>query len=63
MFYISFQLSIIIIDSILYFNNSTGDITAVDINTGSMLWQRPTQNNTTYEDAFLLKNSNIVANN
>ena len=28
-----------------------------------MLWQRPTQNNTTYEDAFLLKNSNIVANN
>ena len=57
------KLSIIIIDSILYFNNSTGDITAVDINTGSMLWQRPTQNNTTYEDAFLLKNSNIVANN
>ncbi len=57
------KLSIIIISNVLYFNNSTGDITAVDINTGNMLWQRPTQNKTTYENTFLFKNSNIVANN
>jgi len=48
---------------VLYFNNSTGDITAVDIDSGVMLWQTPTQNSTIYEDTFLLKNSNIVSNN
>ena len=57
------KLSIIIVKDILYFNNSSGDITAVDINTGIMLWQIPTQNNTIYEDTFLLKNSNLVASN
>jgi len=56
------KLSIIIVNEVLYFNNSTGDITAVDINTGSMLWQRPTQNNTIYENTFTLKMSKIVAN-
>ena len=57
------KLSIIIVNNVLYFNNSTGDITAVDINNGSLLWQMPTQNNTIYEDTFLLKTSNIVTNN
>ena len=56
------KLSIIIVKDVLYFNNSTGDITAVEINTGNMLWQRPTQNNTIYEDTFTLKMSKIVAN-
>ena len=56
------KLSLIIVKNVLYFNNSTGDITAVDINSGNMLWQIPTQNSTIYEDTFLLKNSNIVAN-
>ncbi|MDC1129133.1 PQQ-like beta-propeller repeat protein [Candidatus Pelagibacter sp.] len=56
------KLSIIIVKNILYFNNSAGDITAVDINNGSMLWQIPTQNSSIYEDTFLLKTSNIVAN-
>jgi outer membrane protein assembly factor BamB len=56
------KLSIIIVNNVLYFNSSTGDITAVDINTGSMLWQRPTQNNTIYENTFTLKMSNLVAN-
>ena len=55
--------SIIIVENVLYFNNSTGDITAVDIDSGVMLWQTPTQNTTIYEDTFLLKNSNIVSNN
>ena len=57
------RLSIVIINNILYFNNSSGDITAVDINSGTMLWQTPTQNSTIYENTFLLQTSNIVANN
>ena len=57
------KLSIIVVDNVLYFNNSTGDISAVDINTGSMLWQRPTQNSSIYENTFSLKMSNLVANN
>ena len=56
------KLSIVIVNNILYFNNSTGDITAVDINSGTMLWQTPTQNTTIYENTFLLQTSNIVAN-
>jgi len=57
------KLSIIIVNEVLYFNSSTGDITAVDINTGVMLWQIPTQSSTIYENTFLLETSNIVANN
>ena len=56
------KLSIVVIDDVLYFNNSTGDITAVDVATGKMLWQTPTQNSTIYENTFMLKTSNIVAN-
>ena len=54
--------SIITLNNILYFTNSTGDITAVDIDTGVMLWQTPTQISKIYEDTFSLKTSNIVAN-
>jgi len=57
------KLSIIVVNNVVYFNNSTGDITAVDINTGIMLWQVPTQTSTIYENTFLLETSNIVANN
>ena len=56
------KLSIIIVNNILYFNNSTGDITAVDINNGNMIWQIPTQNTTIFENTFLLRTSNMVAN-
>ena len=38
-----------------------GDITAVDINTGQMIWQTPTQSSLIYDDAFFLKTSIIVA--
>ena len=56
------KLSIIIVNNILYFNNSTGDITAVDINNGNMIWQIPTQNSTIFENTFVLRTSNMVAN-
>ena len=45
----------------IYFNNSLGDITAVDIEKGQLLWQLPTQNSLIYESAFSLEASDIVA--
>ena len=36
--------SIIIDKNIVYFTNSIGDITAVDFETGEIIWQTPTQN-------------------
>ena len=51
----------VIVKGILYFNNSIGDISAVDINKGQLIWQLPTQSNLIYEAAFTLKTSDIVA--
>ena len=56
------KLSIVIVKESLYFNDSAGNITAININNGNMLWQTPTQNSTIFEDTFLLKTSNIIAN-
>ena len=55
------KLSIVIVNEKIIFNNSVGDITAVDINTGQMIWQTPTQSSLVYDDAFFLKTSIIVA--
>ena len=49
------KLSIVIIDDALYYNDSAGNITAININDGNMLWQTPTQNSTIFEDTFLLR--------
>ena len=57
------KLSISVVNNAVYFNNSTGDITAVNIDSGAIIWQTPTQSSTIYENTFLLKTSNIVANN
>ena len=57
------RLSLIIVDNSVYFNNSTGEIFAVDINNGNLLWQTPTQSSSIYESAFFLKTSDIIANN
>ena len=37
------KFSLIIIDDMVIFSNSIGDITAVDIETGLITWQLPTQ--------------------
>ena len=55
------KLSIAIQDDKVFFNNSIGDISALSINDGNLLWQRPTQNNLVFENSFLLKNSELVA--
>ncbi len=57
------KLSLLIVNEKVFFNNSVGDITAVDIKTGRMLWQTPTQLTSVYEDTFSLKTSDIIASN
>ena len=54
------KLSIVIIDNTIYFNNSIGDVSAADINSGELLWQLPTQSNLIYESAFSLETSDII---
>jgi len=54
------KLSIVIIDDMIYFNNSIGDISAVDIKTGGLIWQRPTQSSIIYDQAFFLQTSTII---
>ena len=55
------KLSMVIIKGLLYFSNSIGDISAVDINEGELLWQLPTQSNLIYESAFSLETSDVIA--
>jgi len=57
------KLSLIIIDNKVYFSNSIGDITAVDIESGNLLWLTPTQSSEIYGQSFFIKSSNLVANN
>ena len=54
------KLSFVIVDKKIYFNNSIGDITAVDINKGELLWQLPTQSSLIYESAFSLQTSDLI---
>ena len=57
------KLSLVIVDNKVYFNNSIGDISAVDIESGNLIWQIPTQSSEIYEDAFFLKTSDLIADN
>jgi len=57
------KLSLVVIDGQIIFNNSIGDIGAVNIDSGNLIWQTPTQSSAIYEDAFLLKTSDLIADN
>ncbi len=57
------KLSMVIIKGKIYFNNFSGDISAVDIVSGELLWQTPTQSNLIYEEGLFLKTSDIIADN
>ena len=54
------KLSMVIVEDVIYFNNSLGDISAVKIDDGELLWQLPTQSNLLYESAFSLETSDII---
>ena len=56
------KISIALDEKSIYFNNSIGDITAVDIKSGQLIWQLPTQNNNISQNAFQLSNSELVIN-
>ena len=55
------KLSLVIVNEKIYFNNSLGDISAVDIKSGELIWQSPTQNSLVIDEAFFLKTSDIIA--
>jgi len=55
------KLSMTIIGGVIYFNNSLGDISAVKIDDGELLWQLPTTSNIIVESAFSLETSDIIA--
>ena len=56
------KISIALDKKNIYFNNSIGDITAVDIKSGQLVWQLPTQDNNISQNAFQLSNSELVIN-
>ena len=54
------KLSMVIVGEKIYFNNSIGDISAVDIAKGELLWQLPTQSSLLVEASFSLQTSDII---
>ena len=57
------KLSIIIFEETVFFNNSIGDISSADVDSGRLLWQIPTQDSSIYESAFQLKTSDLIVSN
>ena len=58
------KLSLVLKGEMVYFINNLGDVTALSINDGSLIWQTPTQSNVIYQNAFSLENSDLIfANN
>ena len=55
------KFSLIIIDDIVIFSNSIGDITAVDTETGIITWQLPTQNSSIINETYNFKISKLVS--
>ena len=57
------KLSLIINNNRVIFENTLGDISSVDIETGNLIWQTPTQSSDIYENYFSLKNSDLILEN
>ncbi len=57
------KLSLIIINDVVYFNNSLGDISAVNIDNGSLFWQTPTIGSLLYDEQIFLKTSDLIGDN
>ncbi len=53
--------SLILKDNNVYFSNSIGDVTAVNISNGRIIWQSPTQSNISFGSTYFLKLSDIVS--
>ena len=57
----SLKFSLIITDNLVVFSNSIGDVTAVNIETGLIRWQLPTQSSSIINEAYNLKISKLVS--
>ena len=55
------KYSLIIIDDMIVFSNSIGDITAVDIESGLIIWQLPTQSSRIINETYNFKTSKLVS--
>ena len=55
------KYSLIIIDEMVVFSNSIGDITAVDVETGLIKWQLPTQSSNIINETYNFKISKLVS--
>ena len=53
--------SLIIVDKSVVFSNSIGDITSVNIDTGLIQWQVPTQNTKVKNESYNLKFSKLIS--
>ncbi len=54
------KYSLVIINDLIIFNNSVGDITAVDASTGTIIWQLPTQSRSSINQTYNYENSKLV---
>jgi len=57
------KLSLIVNNNKVVFINTLGDISSIDIETGNLVWQIPTQSSTIYENYFTIKNSDLISAN
>ena len=55
------KYSIITINGQVIFNNSVGDITAIDIETGLITWQLPTQSSNIINETYSFRTSKLVS--
>ena len=55
------KFSLIIKDNLVIFNNSIGDITAVDISSGLIQWQLPTQKSTITNETYNFNFSRLIS--
>lgn len=53
--------SLIIVRDKVFFSNSIGDISSVDIESGNLIWLTPTQDSSIYETAFFLQTSDMIS--
>ncbi len=53
--------SIILDSELVIFNNTVGDINAVDISSGQIIWQLPTQSSQIINETYSFKNSKLVS--
>ena len=59
----SSNFSLIIDGELIIFTNSIGDVTAVDIDSGLITWQLPTQSNSIINETYNFKVSKLVSDN